>query len=81
VQKNLFLNLSYQLQLTKSESKSGIGIFGSFWLIWLFFFHGMAFFLVGGDFLNMKIIRETTEIEVLFSKLIKLPFHEIWLCL
>jgi hypothetical protein len=37
------------------------------------FFYGMALFIVGGDFYeNMKIIRETTEIKVFFSNLIKL---------
>jgi hypothetical protein len=37
-----------------------------------FFFYGMALFTVGGDFFVMKIIRETTEIEVFFSNLVKL---------
>jgi hypothetical protein len=32
----------------------------------------MALFLVGGDFLAMRKIRETTEIKVFFSSLIKL---------
>jgi hypothetical protein len=32
----------------------------------------MALFLVGGDFLAMKMIREFTEIKVFFSNLIKL---------
>jgi hypothetical protein len=29
-----------------------------------FFLYGMALFIVGGDFLTMKIISETTEIKV-----------------
>jgi hypothetical protein len=44
-----------------------------FWLILAhlaLFFYGMALFIVGGDFFVMKIIRETTEIKVLFSNLI-----------
>jgi hypothetical protein len=36
------------------------------------FFYGMGLLIVGGDFFVMKIIRETTEIKVLFSNLIKL---------
>jgi hypothetical protein len=36
------------------------------------FFYGMALFIVGGDFLAMKIICKTTEIKVFFSNLIKL---------
>jgi hypothetical protein len=36
------------------------------------FFYGMAVFIVGVDFLAMKLIRETTEIKVFFSSLIKL---------
>jgi hypothetical protein len=55
-----------------ADSKSaytGIGIFGSFWLIWLFFFFGMALFIVGGDFFVMKIIRETTDIKAVMFKL------------
>jgi hypothetical protein len=44
------------------------GSFGSFGS----FFHGMALFIVGGEFFVMKIIRETTEIQVFFSNLIKL---------
>jgi hypothetical protein len=36
------------------------------------FLYGMALFIVGGDFFVMKIIRETTEIKVIFSNLIKL---------
>jgi hypothetical protein len=32
----------------------------------------MALFIVGDDFLAMKIIRETIEIKVFFSRLIKL---------
>jgi hypothetical protein len=36
------------------------------------FFYGMALFIVGGDFFVKKIIRETTEIKVFFSSLIKL---------
>jgi hypothetical protein len=35
------------------------------------FFYGMALFIVGGQFFVMKIIRETTEIKVFFSNLIK----------
>jgi hypothetical protein len=31
----------------------------------------MALFIVGGNFLAMKIIRETTEIKVFYSSLIK----------
>jgi hypothetical protein len=40
-----------------------------FWLILAhlaLFFYVMALFIVGGDFFVMKIIRETTEIKVLF---------------
>jgi hypothetical protein len=36
------------------------------------FFYGMALFIVGGDFLAIKIFRETTEIKIYFSNLIKL---------
>jgi hypothetical protein len=46
-----------------------------FWLILAhlaLFFYGMALFIVGGDFYVMKIIRETTEIKVFFSDLIKI---------
>jgi hypothetical protein len=38
----------------------------------LFFFYETALFIVGDDVLAMKIIRETTEIRVLFSSSIKL---------
>jgi hypothetical protein len=48
--------------------RAGIGIFGSFGS----YFYGMGLLIVGGDFFVMKIIRETTEIKVLFSNLIKL---------
>jgi hypothetical protein len=46
-----------------------------FWLILAhlaILFYGMALFIVGGDFFVIKIIRETTEIKVSFSNLIKL---------
>jgi hypothetical protein len=36
------------------------------------FFYGLVLFIVGGDCFVMKIIRETTEIKVFFSNLIKL---------
>jgi hypothetical protein len=68
---NHILNLSKQLQLTKSESKSAAYL-AHFSSVGSFFFYSMAFFLVGGGFLNMKIIRETTEIKMFFSKLINL---------
>jgi hypothetical protein len=45
--------------------RAGIGILA-------LFFYGMALFIVGGDFFVVKIIRETTEIKVFFSNLIKL---------
>jgi hypothetical protein len=50
-------------------------IFGSFHLILahlaLFLYH-MDIFMVGSEFLAMKLIRETTEIIVFFSSLFKL---------
>jgi hypothetical protein len=65
----------HPIQRSSFSSMAEIGIFGSFWLIWLIlalFFYGIALFLVGGDFLAMKIIRETPEIKVKFSSPIKL---------
>jgi hypothetical protein len=35
-------------------------------------FYGMALFIVGGDFLAIKIFRETTERKIHFSSLINL---------
>jgi hypothetical protein len=35
-------------------------------------FYGMPLFIVGGDVLAMKIIRETSEIKVFFSSSFKL---------
>jgi hypothetical protein len=49
--RNLLQNFFFAIRApTIKFSRTGIGIFGSFWLIWLFFFYSMALFLVGVDF-------------------------------
>jgi hypothetical protein len=44
------------------------------------FVYGMALFIVGGVFFDMKIIRETTEIKVffqIFSKKLSMKFGSL----
>jgi hypothetical protein len=62
---NWHRNSSHKNLQQGSAFLAHFGSFGSF-------FNGMPLFIVGGDFFVLKIIRETTEIQVFFSNLIKL---------